>query len=101
MHLTNETLTFLGDRYDVYFVKWLKEEKRWSGRVFVETEPISLPPGKSQTFAFRLEEVLHQFGELEESLEKLGVPGPSPPGRYQRYKVVCHNSFAEFWIQFY
>lgn len=80
-NLTNETLAFLGDRYDIRFHKWLEEEKHWYPLPWVETQAISLPPGQSRAFSYRLEE---------------SPDHPFPPGRYQ---VVCHSSSAEFWIQ--
>lgn len=80
-NLTNETLAFLGDRYDIRFHKWLEEEKHWYPLPWVETQAISLPPGQSHAFSYRLEE---------------SPDHPFPPGRY---RVVCHSSSAEFWIQ--
>lgn len=80
-NLTNETLAFLGDRYDIYLQRWLEEENHWGPRTWVETEAISLPPGQSHTFSYLLEE---------------SPKHPFPPGRY---RVVSHSSFAEFWIQ--
>lgn len=80
-NLTNETLAFLGDRYDIRFHKWLEEEKHWYPLSWVETQAISLPSGQSRAFSYRLEE---------------SPDHPFPPGRY---RVVCHSSSAEFWIQ--
>lgn len=80
-NLTNETLAFLGDQYDICFHKWLEEEKHWCPLTWVETQAISLSPGQSRAFSYRLEE---------------SPDHPFPPGRY---RVVCHSSSAEFWIQ--
>jgi hypothetical protein len=75
-NLTNKTLTFQGDKYDICFERWLKEEKHWGSRTWVETPVISLPPGQSHVLSYRLENF--------------------QPGRY---RVLCHSSSAQFWVQ--
>lgn len=98
-NLTDNVLNFVGGKHDIAFQKWMKREKCWSGNIFMETEAISLLPKRSHVFSYPVEELAREMRAYDEWMQKYRVVIENLLPLPGRYRVICHNSSAEFWIR--